>query len=264
MSHLPKNIIGVVGGMGPYAGIDLVKKIHAQTVAETDQEHLPVVLASMPSAVPDRSAFLTGRAELNPALPIAEILDQLEGMGATVAGMPCVTAHSLPIWHELQARLAARGSTIQVISIIDASLDHIREIRPAVQAVGAFSTSATFRGRLFPNALHAGGFTVVEQSTEVQDALVNEAIFSKTYGIKAFSDPVTQQARRLLVDALDHMRGKGAEAVILGCTELPLALPESELGGITLIDPTLALAHALVKAVAPGKLRPLASSVEAV
>ena len=49
-----RRVIGVVGGMGPYAGLDLVRKIFDQTTASTDQEHLDVILLSTPS-VPDRT-----------------------------------------------------------------------------------------------------------------------------------------------------------------------------------------------------------------
>lgn len=254
MNDISKGLIGIVGGMGPYAGIDLAKKIHDQTEATTDQQHLPVILASMPHAIPDRTTFLKGETDLNPAVPIAEILHRLEAVGGVVAGMPCVTAHSAPIWDEIQARQA--GRRIRLISIIDATLDYIREVCPEVQSIAAFSTTATFRGRLFLDALAAAGFTVVKQDDVVQETHINDTIFNKEYGIKAHSNPVTARARRQLTDALAHVRGKGAKAVILGCTELPLALPEPALNGLTLIDPTLALARALVKAVAPDKLRP--------
>ena len=53
------------------------------------------------------------------------------------------------------------------------------------------------------------------------------------------------------------LQAAGAEAVVLGCTELPVAFPEGEYDGLPLIDPTWVLARALIREVAPGQLQPL-------
>ena len=52
------NIIGIVGGVGPYAGLDLTEKIFGQTIASSDQEHLPVALLSLPERIEDRTRYL--------------------------------------------------------------------------------------------------------------------------------------------------------------------------------------------------------------
>ena len=73
-------IIGVLGGMGPYAGLDLVRKIFDRTRAGVDQEHLPVALLSYAHRIQDRSAFLFDETTENPALAIAEVARQLDGL----------------------------------------------------------------------------------------------------------------------------------------------------------------------------------------
>ena len=60
-------IIGIVGGVGPLAGLDLQAKIVAQTIAGRDQDHLPVVSLSWPGPIPDRTEYLLGRVAENPA-----------------------------------------------------------------------------------------------------------------------------------------------------------------------------------------------------
>ncbi|GAB4374282.1 MAG: hypothetical protein Kow009_09890 [Spirochaetales bacterium] len=82
---------------------------------------------------------------------------------------------------------------------------------------------------------------------------VQEAIYHPSWGIKAKS-PVTEKARTQALEALRVLMDSGAEAVILGCTELPLAVPEREMEGVPLVDPMLALARALIREAAPGKL----------
>ncbi|MGH2567114.1 MAG: aspartate/glutamate racemase family protein, partial [Bacteroidota bacterium] len=92
---------------------------------------------------------------------------------------------------------------------------------------------------------------------EIQRDKVHPAVYDRRYGIKALSNPVTERARKSLLAAIRWLRKEGAEAVILGCTEIPLAIPEKKIDGVVLIDPTLILARSLIKAVSPAKLRPL-------
>ena len=89
--------IGVLGGVGPYAGLDLVQKIFNNTRAARDQEHLPVTLLSFPGDIADRIDFLVHGTGKNPGVAIGCILIRLANGGATVLGIPCNTAHSSSI-----------------------------------------------------------------------------------------------------------------------------------------------------------------------
>jgi len=91
----------------------------------------------------------------------------------------------------------------------------------------------------------------------VQTEIVERAIFDPEYGIKVRSNPVSPVARQGLLSAVEHLREKGAEVIILGCTEIPLALPEEEVGGVYLVDPMKALARAMIRETYPQKLRAL-------
>jgi aspartate racemase len=88
----------------------------------------------------------------------------------------------------------------------------------------------------------------------LQQTAIQPAIYDPTYGLKACGQ-ATERARSDLMLGVEALRQAGAEAIILGCTELPLALPERELEGLLLIDPTLVLARALIREVMPEKLR---------
>ena len=82
-------MIGVIGGMGPYAGIDLVKNIFDMTKASSDQEHVPLSMISLPHLIEDRTAFLLGKSQNNPGIILSEIAMKLIEQGATAIGMPC-------------------------------------------------------------------------------------------------------------------------------------------------------------------------------
>ncbi len=247
--------IGIISGMGPYAGLDLAAKIHRHTDARTDQEHLPVVLISHPHRLPDRSTFLFDPTRPSPVPPLVDVAERLEAAGATVAGMPCNTAHGPAIFEAMREKLRAAGRSIRLVHMIEETARHLRARRPSLERVGILSTLAVYRLNLYTDVLEAAGFTTVRPDEEMQLQVVNPVIFDTTYGIKAKSAPVTERARQDLLRAIEALRERGAEAVILGCTELPLALPEPDVNGLPLIDPTTVLAHALIRETYPGKLR---------
>lgn len=247
-------IIGVIGGMGPYAGLDLVRKIFDQTQASVDQEHLPVALLSYAHRIQDRSAFLFDEAVENPAHAIADVARRLDELGATVAGLPCNSAHAPPIFDAVKAQLCTSGHRIRLLHMIEEAARFARETVNGIRRIGALSTLATHRLGLYQQAIEAAGFEAVLPD-EDQARLVHRSIYEADYGIKAQSNPVTETARGLLLDAIAHLRDKGAEAVMLGCTELPLAVSESAIDDTFIIDPTQALARALIRETYPKKLR---------
>jgi aspartate racemase len=250
-------MIGIVGGMGPYAGIDLAFKLTAETRVEKDQEHLPFHLISIPERIADRSAYMRGEDVPNPGYAIVDVILALQNNGCTIIGIPCVTAHSPVIRSVLDAAIEDGRILSDVLHTVEETVGSIRRDHPGVSRVGALSTTASWRARLFLDALDKAGFEVIEQDPWVQDELVNPAIFHPEHGIKVHADPVSDWARGLVVDAIDHLEAKGAEAVILGCTELPVAIAEPTVHGVHCIDPTRALARGLVRTYAPEKLAPL-------
>lgn len=250
------NVIGVISGMGPYAGLDLTRKIFDQTKAGKDQEHLSVALLSYPKRICDRSTFLFGKGDENPAYALAEIARQLEAAGAVVAGMPCNTAHAAPIFDTLTDELRASGHRIRLLHMIEETARFLREEVGDLRRVGLLSTLAVYRFRLYADALEAHGMQTVAPDEKVQEEVVNRTIFDPIFGLKAESNPVTPKARQNLLDAIEHLRERGAEAVILGCTELPLAVTEPRVGDVPVVDPTTVLARALIRETYPDKLRP--------
>ncbi|MEX0746822.1 MAG: amino acid racemase [Rhodothermales bacterium] len=250
-----EKIIGVIGGMGPYAGIDLVRKIFDLTTANKDKDHLPVALLSFPEWIRDRSTFLFENTGENPAEAIAEIALRLDRIGAVVAGIPCNTAHAPAIYDVVEERLREKGARLRLIHMIRETASYIREEVEGVQRIGILSTLAVYKLGLYRSALADAGFDPVLPDEDVQLEMVNRTIFDPTYGIKAQANPVSREARRSLLDAIEHLQRKGAEAVVLGCTELPLAIEESEIGSTIIIDPTEVLAKALIRETYPERLK---------
>jgi aspartate racemase len=248
-------MIGIVGGAGPFAGVDLARKICEETLVGRDQDHVPFALLSTPERISDRTAFLLGEQVENPGEAIAEVVLALERLGCTVVGLPCHTAHARPIFDAMNAALARRGSRATIVNMVDETAKVLRERFAPRTKIGVLSTVGTQRAAIYPTALGAAGFEVVTLPEPRLDELVHRAIYGPTHGIKVTGAPVSARVRRDVLQATTELREAGAEAVVLGCTELPLAVPEADLDGLPIVDPTRILARALIRTVAPDRLR---------
>lgn len=254
-----RGVIGVIGGMGPRAGLDLVGKIIDHTTASSDQHHLPVALLSYPGDIIDRNAFLLRRVRENPAQALATIAYQLVGLGSTVIGMACNSAHAPPIFDEIKEQLLAKGCTIKLVDMISESAAFVRDEHSGARCVGLLSTLAVRRLGLYERALNAMGIETVAPDEEIQSGVVEPLIYDPDFGVKAKSTPVTPKAHQRLIQSVIHLRDKGADVVLLGCTELPLALQGREVEGVAFVDPTAVLARSLIRETYPDRLRPLPS-----
>ena len=251
------NIIGIVGGVGPYAGLDLMKKILAQTAVTpgvlVDQEHLTVINYSGPGQVVDRTRFLTGKTAVNPAIALFEQLMALERAGATVAGIPCNTAHAHPIFSVIEEMVAASGSDLKLLNMISSLSRHLCKNQPEIKRLGLLGTAGTYQAKVYETMMVPDGFEVLVPDEGLQTA-VHAAIQDPEFGIKAWGHG-TETACSMLMEAIDNLQTKGIDAIILGCTELPLALVQPFVKGVPTIDPTMILARALIREAHPEKLR---------
>ena len=152
-------LIGIVGGMGPAAGVDLSQKIIMNTRARTDQDHLPQILYSDAKTIVDRTAFILGKTKENPCYSIAEILLKLESLGATVAGIPCNSAHAPPIFDGVSNELHKKKSRLKLLNMIDEVGSFIGSEFPGIKKAGILGTTGIFVARPYDriaeNGLHA-------------------------------------------------------------------------------------------------------------
>ena len=131
-------MIGIVGGMGPHAGIDLVNKIFDLTKANKDQDHFPIAIQSTPHLIPDRTNFLSGNSDVNPAIAIVEIINTLHNQGANLIGISCNTAHAEPIFKEIVTR---KPKEVEIIHMIHEVAKYINECYHSAKKIGILSTT---------------------------------------------------------------------------------------------------------------------------
>jgi len=256
-----EKIIVIGGGVGPMAGVALHAKIVENTLTDgRDQTHLNVLHFSRSPDVPDRTGYLLGEEKTNPAEGMARTFAaawaSLRELGQEgVGGIPCNTFHAPEIFRPFLGILAETGVGIPVVHMLEETVRLLDEIRPEARRIGVLSTTGTRKTGVYRRLLEHGGREVLEVP-ESRQKDVQEAIYDRGWGIKAVS-PVTPRARQLMLDLAGILAAAGAETVILGCTEIPLALPEKTLNGIPLLDPVTALARALIREASPRKLKAL-------
>lgn len=222
-------MLGVIGGMGPLATADFFRKLIDATPAQDDDEHIPVLIHSVPQVPSRPAAILRGGPSPLPALLAAR--DRLLAAGATVLAMPCNTAHH---WYD---GLVA-GCDVPFIHIVDAVADRL----PAgPQALGIVATRATLQARVFEQRLSQRGMTLTAPDESTYDRAVQPAI-------EAVKRGATREGGQMLEPVIAAALERGAAAVVLACTELPIALDaiESPLRA-RCIDSTDALARACVR-----------------
>jgi aspartate racemase len=247
-------LIGIIGGVGPYAGLDLTEKIFDETIARSDQDHLPVVMLSIPEKIVDRTEFLLGNTEENPAIAVAELIQYLEQLGARVIGIPCNTMHATKIFGTTQSLLYQKNSKVHLLNMIEEVIRFIISNHPEMRKIGVLSTKGTYKSEVYDSELRKNGLEPVLPDVALQDS-IHDAIYNPEYGIKAVSRPVSDYASEILNQGIQHLEKKGAQGIVLGCTEIAFALTEKELEGLKLFDATRILARALIRETYPEKLR---------
>lgn len=225
-------MIGVIGGMGPLATADFVQKVVMLTVAEHDEDHVPLLVSNDPR-IPRRPAAIMAGGE-SPLARLIDIRDRLIGAGATALVMPCNTAH---YWHGA----LTEGCPLPFPSIIDVTCDKVIAETFDNDSVALIATQATLASGLFQTQLEQRQRRVVLPSEDV----VNQFMLASIADVKA--GRLSEAAQRMKV-TIDHLLSQGARKVILACTEAPIAV--SGLAGEFdqhCVDSTEALAHATIQ-----------------
>lgn len=233
MKSEKRSRIGIIGGMGPEAGIALLSKVvAAEGPLQRDQDHIPAVLDSDPT-IPDRTAFLMGKGS-DPLPAMIAAGRRLASCGVTVCGMGCMTAHTF--LEGLRAALPFR-----VLSAFEELGRTIATDYPETRLVGVLATSGSRKAGIYEKQLSS--FDCLWPSAEEQESLVMEAIYGAR-GIKAGNRG--EYPRSLLAAAAQGLVASGAQILVAGCTELPLALGQVDVS-VPLLDPMAILAAALVR-----------------
>lgn len=220
--------VGILGGMGPAATSDFYSKLIGATPADRDQDHLSVVIWSDPR-VPDRTdALLHGGPDPTPWIEAGA--RHLRDAGCRIVAMPCNTAHAFV--DGLEDRVG-----IVLVNMISETVEATCVVRPAPRTIGLLATTGAVKSGLYERKFASRGVRVLHPAPEEQ-----AAVMDVIHCVKAGDASVGQRER--IEAIIRSLARRGAQTVILGCTELPLLVGERD--DIRILDPTRILAEAVV------------------
>ena len=226
---MPKQAIGIIGGMGPMATLDLFGKIIANTDASTDAEHIRVYI-DCHTGIPDRTQAILNGGE-SPVPYLLESAEKLAAMGADFLLIPCNTSH----YYYTQI---SEGAPIPVVNMIAETAKELA--KNGITKVGLLATDGTCRSGVYQTALAAYGVEALCPN-EAEQREVMRLIYD---GVKA--DAPTFDITSLSA-MIERLKAQGAQRILLGCTELPIGFDRYGLSREHTVDPARILARAAIR-----------------
>ena len=203
--------LGVIGGLGPMASAYFLQLLTQMSDAQTDQEHMEILMYSKP-AIPDRTKYIIGESEENPAPDMIMAGKKLKEMGADILAIPCITAH---YFHkELEDEIG-----LPIIHAVEETVSCLEEKQ--LTQVGILATDGTIRSGLFQKALEQRGIRPVlpdaESQKKVMEIIYQQIKTGKSVDLESF------------YGISGEMSGQGAQVILLACTELSLIKRDHDL-----------------------------------
>ncbi len=204
--------LGVIGGLGPIATAHFLELVINMTQADTDQQHLEMIIYNTPT-IPDRTAHILDNTAPSPLPRMLAVGKALAQQGVGRIAIPCVTAHYF--FSQLES-----GIPVPLINGVQETVRHLRE--NGIRKVGIMATDGTVHSGIFHRELEKQGLEPIVPHPEAQKHVMHIIFNNVKAGVPAEMD-------RFLAAAQD-LKDQGAEAVILGCTELSLVKRDHAIG----------------------------------
>jgi len=231
--------VGIIGGMGAIATVDLFQKIVSLTDAKKDQDHIHVLIDNN-TKIPDRTAFLlSNNKNDSPKDYLIESAGRLESYGAKILSIACNTSHYF--FPDVQSAV-----NIPVVNMIEETALDAADKK--LKCVGVLGTEGFIRFVDYKSFYSQYGIETIcptdEEQKYVSDLIYN-GIKSQNYAIDTSN----------FLAVLKRMSDAGVEAFALSCTELPIAFSHFQIN-YPFIDSSIALAKKIIVE-AGGKIKPV-------
>lgn len=196
--------LGILGGLGPASGVYFAQMLVEHTRAECDQEHLNFLLSSR-ADTPDRTEYILGNIKNDPSPVMISEVKRLVSAGADAIAIPCNTAHYF------YDRIA-EASQVPILNIIDLTVEFCQSV--GAKAIGVLATEGTVRSGAYEKVCTNAKLSYLT-CTECQQETVSHIIYDD---IKRGHEPDLAALTEIVHDLV----ARGADVVVLGCTELSL------------------------------------------
>ncbi|QSB10414.1 amino acid racemase [Lysinibacillus fusiformis] len=220
-----KKVVGIIGGMGPLATVDLMNKIILYTPAKKDQDHLHIIVDNY-SQIPDRTTAILGNGT-DPTPFIIQSAQRLESAGADFLAIACNTAH-------FYFQSIKDSVNIPILHMPLETASYLQD--NSIKKVGLLATDGTINTKLYQHSCKTYEVEVFEPHMKMQKDVME--------GIYAIKGGDLEKGLLYLSKVANNLITRGAEAIIAGCTEIPLVLKSTQ--SIRVIDPTEILAKSII------------------
>ena len=204
MSNKTSPVLGILGGLGPMATVYFYELLTSHTKAACDQDHIDIIINSH-ATTPDRSAFITGRSDEDPLAVMVDDIRRMKTYGADLVAIPCNTAHYF--YDKLKA-----STDLPILNIMEETAACLSSL--GVKRAGILATDGTVYSGTYDRFLSAHGIDCIRPSVDDQKTVMriiyDDIKNGKTPDVDAF------------LAVSERLRAMGADALILGCTELSL------------------------------------------
>lgn len=215
-----EKVVGILGGMGPEATIDLFSRIVEETHAKCDEDHLRIIIDNNPKIPSRQDAILNGTESPVPAM--VETAKNLKNAGADFIILGANTAHFF--YDEVASQV-----DIPFLHIINEAVKELLRSYPNIKKIGVMATNAAVKTKLYNNCCAKFNIDVIDLNEEEQNKIHN-TIFNFKY------NGLTEDNVKAACESVTNLISEGAEAIIMGCTEIPIIL-KGQSFSIPLIDP---------------------------
>ena len=204
-------LLGILGGLGPMASVYFCEMLISHTRALRDCDHINFLLSSR-ADTPDRSSFILGQSSDDPTGAMIEEALRLERAGAEVIAIPCNTAHYFydSICNEV---------SIPVLNIIRETAEYCKS--SGVTKIAVLATEGTASSGAYQKFLDEYEIEVLPLTSDEQ-SVITHIIFDQ---IKSGAEPDLKSFLRVS----NSLIARGAQLIVLGCTELSLIKKQNPL-----------------------------------
>jgi aspartate racemase len=232
-----EKVVGVIGGMGPDATVDFMRRLVAGVPARDDSDHIHVLADNNPK-IPSRLAALVEGGGEDPLPVLIAMARGLEKQGADFLTIPCNTAH-----YYLPA--IAKAVSIPVLDMVVLAIARLTALSPKPKMIGMLASPAVQKVGLYASRLKDNGFTAL-----FPDADGEERMLGIIRAVK--SNSLTDQHRADYATIAKNLLSQGADVFLIACTELSVIGPPA---GATLpsVDALDALVDETIRTARPSR-----------